>query len=33
MQSDHDIDAAIAQIQRVRVALAAVADNGYRLSL
>ena len=30
VQADHDVDARIAQIQRVRVALAAVADDGDR---
>ncbi len=32
VQADHDVDAGIAQIQRVRVTLAAVADNRDRLA-
>ena len=30
---DHDVHAAIAQVERVRVALAAIADDGDRLAL
>ena len=33
VQADHHVDAGIAQVQRVRVALAAVADDGDRLAL
>ena len=33
VQPDHDVHAAVAQIQRVGVALAAVADDGDRLVL